>query len=231
MARAPAFKKPSSVFSAADLRRELRQSQKKELAAKIKKLRGEVSKARADLVIETRKAKSRCLADLRAKIARLTQEIAEAKAKLAGARSEKRHTKLRSCGIEAGRVRAERKADLEAKRKALAEEMTFRDQQRRTERTTREREGREKVGVRQESDQEVIDNIEAERPELAPVFRRHKKLFRSSEFRTRTEAFWEWAKENPEEIAAELAASVPADDEYLREMAAAYGQPYEEAPF
>ena len=220
MARRPAFKKPSSVFSAADLRRELRQSQKQELAAKIKKLRADVAKARGDLITETRKAKSKCLADLRAKIAGLTREIAEARAKLTGARAEKRHTKLRSCGIAAGRVRAEKKAELDAKRAQLSDELRLKLAQR----SIGEREGRERVGVRQESDQEVIDNIEAERPELVPVFKRHKRLFRSTEFRTRTEAFWEWLKENPEEIAAELARSLPADTEYAEEMARYYAE-------
>jgi hypothetical protein len=224
MARRPHFKAPSPVFSAADLRRELRQSQKRDLDAKIKGLHKRVAEARARLKVETRKTRSTCLADLRARIARLTREIAEAQEKLRSARAEKRGTKLRFCAIETGRVRGERQADLAAARKSLGEELSFRDQQRRAERSRVEREGRERAAVRQESDQEVIDNIEAERPELVPVFKRHKKLFRSTEFRTRTEAFWEWVKENPEEIASELARSAPSDTEYAEEMARYYAE-------
>lgn len=230
MAR-PRFKKPSPVFSAVELRRELEQSQRRELDAKIKRLRGEVKKAREAVRTEARKTRSDCLADLRLRLARLKNQIADARAKLRDLASEKRAAKPKTCSIEAGRVRAEKQAALDAKRKDLREEVSFREHERRRRKAARARGATEEREVRQETDQEVVDNLEAEDATLVPIFRKMRRSIRGTRDMSRTEAFLEWASKHQEEIAAERTASVPSDVEFAREMAAAYGQPYEEAPF
>lgn len=222
------FKPPSSVFSAAELRRELAQSQRKELDAKIKRLRQEVKSASAAVRTESRKVRSDCLADLRLKVARLENQIDAARARLRELTSQRHATKPRSCSVEAGKVRAEKQGILDTKRKALREEVSFREHERRTRRTAKERGEREEREVRQETDQEVIDNIEAEDARLVPVFRRVRRGIKGSRDMTRTEAFWEWAQKHPEEIEAVRSASVPSDEDYAAEMARAYGA---EAPF
>lgn len=227
MARAR-FRAPSPIFSAAELRRELAQSQRKELDAKIKRLREEVREASAAVRVESRKVRSDCLADLRLRVARLKNQIDETRAKLRELTSERRAAKPRSCSIEAGKVRAEKQSVLDTKRKALREEVSFREHEHRMRRATRERGEREEREVRQETDQEVIANIEAEDARLVPIFRRVRRGIKGSRDMTRTEAFWEWAQKHPEEIEAARAASVPSDEEFAAEMARAYGA---EAPF
>lgn len=224
MAR-PRFKAPSPIFSAAELRAELRRDERRKLDAEIKAKRAAVKKVRRDLVIETRKVRSDCLADLRARLAELTREIAEAKAKLMSARAEKRSKKARSCSVAAGEKRAEKQAELAAAKKALREDLSLR----RAGRVGAQRGERAEREVRQESDKEVIANLEAEDPRLVPIFKRERRGIKGTRDISRTEAFLEWAQKHPEEIEAVRAASVPSDEEYAAEMARAYGQ--EEAPF
>ncbi len=218
MAR-PRFKPPSPVFSAADLRAEHRRDERRKLDADIKAKRVAVKKVRRDLVTETRKVRSDCLADLRARLAELTREIAEAKAKLTNARAEKRSKRVRSCSVAAGEKRREKQAELASAKKALREDLSLRRAGRvgtqRGERVVRE--------VRQESDKEVIANLEAEDPRLIPIFKRERRGIKGTRDHSRTEAFLEWAQKHPEEIEAVRAASVPSDDEYAAEMARAYG--------
>lgn len=230
MAR-PRFKKPSPLFSAVDLRRELEQSQRRELDEKIKRLRGQVIAARKAVREEAKKTRSDCLADLRLKLAELTNQIAEARTKLREATAEKRAAKPRSCSVRAGHVRAEKAAALEAKRKELRDEVSFREQQRLARRSALARGATREREIRQETDQEVIDNLEAEDATLVPIFRKMRRGIKGTRDISRTEAFLEWAQKHEEEIAAERAASVPSDEQFAREMAAAYGRPYDEAPF
>lgn len=227
MARAR-IRAPSPIFSAVELRRELRQEERRKLDASIKALRQQVTDARRALASETRKAKSDCVADLRKRIADLTKQISDARATLRDASKEKRQTKLRACNVVASEKRREKQAELDASRKALRDDLSLR----RAGRVGAQRGERpERVTVRQESDAEVIRNLEAEDPTLVPSFQKRRRSFKSTRDQTRTEAFLEWASKHEEEIAAERAASVPSDEDYAAEMARAYGRPYDEAPF
>lgn len=99
--------------------------------------------------------------------------------------------------------------ETQAKR-TLREERVFQRQVRRAgmkipERTT----ARERA---QEDDDAVRANLP---PELVPVFEKVRKKIKGGPRRTRTEAFLEWAEENPDEIVAVQQADA---DAYLREL-------------
>jgi hypothetical protein len=64
----------------------------------------------------------------------------------------------------------------------------------------------------QEDDDAVRSNLPAE---LVPVFDKHRKSVKGSAKRSRTEAFLEWAEENPDEI---LAVQQAEADRGLREL-------------
>lgn len=64
--------------------------------------------------------------------------------------------------------------------------------------------------LEQEDDDRVRSNLP---PELVPVFEAVRKKIKGSARRTRTEAFLEWAEENPEEI---LAVQETQAEQYLR---------------
>jgi molybdenum-dependent DNA-binding transcriptional regulator ModE len=65
---------------------------------------------------------------------------------------------------------------------------------------------------RQEDDDAVRSNLPAE---LVPVFEKHRKAFKDTAKRSRTEAFLEWAEENPDEI---LLVQQSEADRGLREL-------------
>jgi hypothetical protein len=67
-----------------------------------------------------------------------------------------------------------------------------------------------------EDDDAVRSNLP---PELVPVFDVVRKKIKGSARRTRTEAFLEWAEENPDEI---LAVQQADADKYLRDMVKAH---------
>jgi hypothetical protein len=69
-------------------------------------------------------------------------------------------------------------------------------------------EARERAG---ESDDTVIQDLEAHHPELVPVFRKIRAQIKASPRRSRTEAMLEWAEENPDEVAAMTAAPELSD--------------------
>jgi hypothetical protein len=113
---------------------------------------------------------------------------------------------------EAGKSRA-RETGLELERQAAQKLRTERNDQRlirhagkapKIRATARERAA--------EDDDAVRSNLPAE---LVPVFDRVRKQIKGSARRTRTEAFLEWAEENPDEIIAVQQADA---DKYLREM-------------
>jgi hypothetical protein len=80
-------------------------------------------------------------------------------------------------------------------RAAYKEERTF---QRQIRRATRPRVERSTVRERkQEDDDAVRNNLPAE---LVPVFDKHRRAVKGSARRSRTEAFLEWAAENPDEV-------------------------------
>lgn len=70
----------------------------------------------------------------------------------------------------------------------------------------------------EESDDAVRANIP---DDLVPVFNRHRRHIRASPRRTRTEAFLEWAAENPGEVLAEQSAGL---DQEIRRMVAEHNR-------
>lgn len=95
-------------------------------------------------------------------------------------------------------------------KRTLREERTFQRQIRRAGKKPAERStARERA---QEDDDAVRNNLP---PELVPVFDKHRRSFKSSPRRSRTEQFLEWAEENPDEV---LAVQQAEADEYLKEL-------------
>jgi hypothetical protein len=64
----------------------------------------------------------------------------------------------------------------------------------------------------QEDDDAVRNSLP---PELVPVFDKHRRSFKGSPRRSRTEQFLEWAEENPDEV---LAVQQAEADEALKEL-------------
>ncbi|HKY34436.1 MAG TPA: hypothetical protein VJN18_00740 [Polyangiaceae bacterium] len=79
----------------------------------------------------------------------------------------------------------------------LREERVFQRQIRQAGRKPPERSSARERG--QEDDDAVRNNLP---PELIPVFDRHRRSFKGSPRRSRTEQFLEWAEENPGEVLA-----------------------------
>ena len=95
-------------------------------------------------------------------------------------------------------------------KRTLREERTFQRQIRRAGKKPPERStARERA---QEDDDAVRNNLPAE---LVPVFDKHRRSFKGSPRRSRTEQFLEWAEENPDEV---LAVQQAEADEALREL-------------
>jgi hypothetical protein len=84
-----------------------------------------------------------------------------------------------------------------AAQRTLREERIFQSQIRRAGKKPSERStARERA---QEDDDAVRNNLPAE---LIPVFDKHRRSFKGSARRSRTEQFLEWAQENPDEVLA-----------------------------
>ncbi len=112
------------------------------------------------------------------------------------------HQAERALGREAcstGKVHAKQKGvELEhTAKRTLRQEIIFQRQIRNAGKTAPKRSTvRERS---QEDDDAVRSNLPAE---LVPVFDKHRKQFKSTTKRSRTEAFLEWAEENPDEVLA-----------------------------
>ena len=106
-----------------------------------------------------------------------------------------------TCGLRKERARLEGEEVIQARRREIQEERYLDKLQRsrpkpaqplgRMRNVRREREA--------ESDDEVRRNLS---PDLASVFSKVRKHIKGSERRSRTEAFLQWAEENPDEIYA-----------------------------
>jgi len=105
------------------------------------------------------------------------------------------------CQMRKARIRRAGATTLESKRRHLAEERKLQAQLRRYEAAAKKKREtlKTKREERAESDDAVRSNLP---PELAAVFDKVKKTVRGGPRRTRTEAFLEWAAENPQEVIA-----------------------------
>lgn len=153
-----------------------------------KKLRREIDKARR--------------AAFRARVVELRELIAAARAQrndaIATVKTDcaiKRQELSQSCASRAALAKASGNADVAGRRAKLVEERGFETKMRAHERprglrsTTGER--------RQESDDEVRSNLPAD---MVRVFDAVRKSIKGSPRKSRTEAFLQWAEENPGEV-------------------------------
>lgn len=95
-------------------------------------------------------------------------------------------------------------------KRTLREERTFQRQIRRAGKKPPERSTARERAL--EDDDAVRNNLPAE---LIPVFDKHRRSFKGSPRRSRTEQFLEWAEENPDEV---LAVQQAEADEALKEL-------------
>jgi len=106
-----------------------------------------------------------------------------------------------TCGLRKERARLEGEEVIQARRREIQEER-YLDKLQRSRPKSAQPLGRMRNARREreaESDDEVRRNLS---PDLASVFSKVRKHIKGSERRSRTEAFLEWAEENPDEIYA-----------------------------
>jgi len=105
-----------------------------------------------------------------------------------------------NCNARKARARAEGELQIEERRREIAEERQLDRLQRSATRrgASAAKRGRSLRGERDtESDDEVRRNVP---PELVAVFNRMRRTIKGSPRKSRSEAFLEWAEENPGEI-------------------------------
>ncbi|HEX2869865.1 MAG TPA: hypothetical protein VHP33_01390 [Polyangiaceae bacterium] len=179
-----------------------RQKDREALAA----LRAKIDAAKAERRVMVRAARDTCrtaLLSVRERQAaerrRLTLEHqAERERGRVACATGKTEAKQRGHGLES------------AAKSELRDERVFQRQIRRAGKKPPERStARERA---QEDDDAVRNNLPAE---LVPVFDKHRRSFKGSPRRSRTEQFLEWAEENPDEV---LAVQQAEADEALKEL-------------
>lgn len=198
------------------LRRELAQHLRAKDAAHLQALRGKIAHARAERVRMLASARAQC----RHARAQLTaRQRREREAFVARQRQAREAAKGVCCDGKSGAKQGGQALESDA-RKALAEARTLQRQVRNADRrnvkqrsTARERSA--------ESDDAVRSNLP---PELVPVFNAHRKNFKGSARRSRTEQFLEWAEENPDEIIAIQSANAERDLAKLLQEHAEHGK-------
>jgi hypothetical protein len=176
-----------------------------------KKLRREIDRAR-------RQAFKARLLELRELITQARQERDE---RIAGVRQDcalKRQELSQSCKSRATMARASGNSEVAARRAKLAEERGFEEKMRAHERPRRLRSTSGER--RQESDDEVRSNLP---PDMVRVFDAVRKQIKGGPRKSRTEAFMQWAEENPGEVydllqhdADRYLAQLLAEEERLR---------------
>lgn len=152
--------------------------------------------------------------DRRAKVA---QRLSTLGALLKAARRARRDTidrirlqcraarqKLRSnCEVRKNRARAEGEAAIQARRHEILEERQLEKLQRSASRRSPIAGHNRARGARAERDAESDDEVRRNLPpELVTVFNRMRRTIKGSPRKSRSEAFLEWAEENPDEIYA-----------------------------
>ncbi len=100
-----------------------------------------------------------------------------------------------SCALRALNAKQAGAVEIERRRGELAEESSFENKMRKVEAPRAARVTRRERG--QESDDEVRRDLD---PTMVRVFDQVKKHIKGSPRKTRTEAFLQWAEENPEEV-------------------------------
>lgn len=189
-----------------------------ELGAKLKAARARRDAALKATVTSCRRwrgeARERVNALRAAELAKLAQEVKELRLQ-ARAKCQARKHRIRIAG---GRAVDQRRATLAEERRLQAQLMRLADHARKRKSkhatTSKER--------RQESDDYVRGNLPAE---LQPVFDRVKRQIKGGPRTTRTEAFLEWASENPDDVLHHQSSDVDREvAELVREHEAVAGR-------
>lgn len=141
-------------------------------------------------------------AQVKARLLELKEKIREARAQRKEAIRAvqldcrlKREELRQSCGLRRARARDLGALEIDRRRSSLDEERRFETQLRAADRPRRLRSTSRERG--QESDDEVRTNIA---PDMVVVFDAIRKHIKGGPRKTRTEAFMEWAEENPGEV-------------------------------
>lgn len=188
------------------LQRELAEHLRDKDTAQLRLLRAQIGAARVERRSRLIRARVQC------RVARegLKERQAAERARLLIEHREQRSQGKTACEI--GKEQAKREG-LELERGAkrtLKEERIYQRRIREAGKPVKVRATARELG--QEDDDRVRSNLPAE---LVPVFDSVRKKIKGSARRTRTEAFLEWAEENPEEI---LAVQEAQSEKYLRDL-------------
>jgi hypothetical protein len=175
--------------------RQIRESElKKRDRARLRDLAAKIAHARATRTANIRQIRTLCRLgrqNLRARIKALRSETLDVLRRTIG---ELRTAQATQCATDEATARQGLTAQLTAARGELAEarrSWSHHYGRKRSSSSAKER--------REETADEVTHNLP---PELVPVFRRVERSIHGSPRRSRTEAFLEWAEENPDEVHA-----------------------------
>jgi len=204
----------------AGLMRDIEREQRAHARANLRILRDELRQARAAKKGAMGLARARCVAERKRLRAMLKERRERLLAQLREATAREKLAAREACdkGIGEARELVDRAA---RKRAELAHERAYRKQMRLIERHAREREAhvkrrRSRKEAASESDQEVEGNVSSE---LVPLWRRVKAQIRGGPRMSRTEAFLQYAHDNPAEV---LSALEDRTDALVRDLEARY---------
>jgi len=188
------------------LQRELFTHLREKDAADLRLLRAQVNQARVERRHRLHLARTVCQATR----AQLQIKQADERARLLDQHRAERQDDRAAC--EAGKETAKREGrELEqGAKRTLKEERIYQRRIRDAGKAPKTRVTKREL--RQEDDDAVRSNLPAE---LVPVFDAVRKRIKAGQRRTRTEAFLEWAEENPDEI---LAVQEAQAEQYLKEL-------------
>lgn len=130
--------------------------------------------------------------------------------------AQKRIEARATCQTRALRARDDGTAEIERRRVELERDATFENKMRKVERPTAARVTRRELG--QESDDEVRRDLD---PTMVRVFDAVRKHIKGGPRKSRTEAFLQWAEENPDEVFALMQHDA---DRYLAALLAEQAQ-------
>jgi hypothetical protein len=177
------------------LERELREMLKRQDREKLQAIRERIKEAKQRkraAMLRVRESCQRARVQVRERgKERRARALAEARAAL----ELEKQAAAETCRMKRARVRRQAGEAIERMALELEQEKTFQQQIERASR--RKRPGLAKAVQRRESDDEVRANLPAE---LVPVFDSVAKRIRGNARKSRTEAFLEWAEENPGEV-------------------------------
>jgi len=175
------------------LQRELAEHLREKDSAALQLLRAKISAARVDRRHRLHAARQSCRGALQALRARQKEERHQLTLDHRAEREQGRNV------CDAGRQQA-REEGTALERQAQSEYADERAFQRQMRKATKPRKERSTIRERkQEDDDAVRVNLPAD---LLPVFEKHRRAIKGSARRSRTEAFLEWAHENPDEVVA-----------------------------